>query len=63
MRIRNVQGIARAIAATGEVVPPGETAEVGDELGASLLEQTDVWASVKTKTSENPPADTSEENS
>lgn len=32
------------IAATGQVVMPGETVEVPDELGAALCEQTSNWS-------------------
>ena len=35
------------IGATGQVVAPGETVDVPDDLGAALLEQPDNWQPAK----------------
>lgn len=43
MKVRLLDGVARVIAATGQVVEPGDEVEVDDELGKSLIEQVDVW--------------------
>lgn len=43
MRITNQRSYALEIAATGQVVEPGETVEVDDDLGAGLVEQPDNW--------------------
>ena len=48
------------IAATGQVVMPGETVEVPDELGAALCEQTSNWSAADTK-SKNKTAPVAEE--
>lgn len=47
MHIRNERPYGLEIAASGQLVEPGETAEVDAELGASLLEQPDNWSAVK----------------
>lgn len=49
MHIRNQRPYALEIAATGERVEPGDTAEVDDDLGKSLLEQPDNWAPAKSE--------------
>lgn len=49
MKIRNVTDRARVIAATAQIVGPGETVEVDDDLGKSLLEQPDRWGKPTTK--------------
>lgn len=43
MRVKNVSGVDKVIAATGEVVPAAATVDVDDELGGSLCDQPDVW--------------------
>lgn len=43
MLIRNKHPESREIADTNQTVEPGETVEVSDELGESLVEQVDVW--------------------
>jgi hypothetical protein len=43
MHIRNLRPYALEIAATGQLVEPGEIADVDPDLGASLLEQPDNW--------------------
>lgn len=45
MQITNVHDDAREIGVTGQVVQPGETVTVDDELGASLCEQPANWLS------------------
>lgn len=50
MKIRNVWATAREIAATGQVVAPGDTVEVPSTLASALCEQPDVWEKVKTTT-------------
>lgn len=47
MRVTNVRGYPLELAATGEVCEPGDSLEVEDALGASLLEQPDNWAPAK----------------
>lgn len=47
MQITNVRPYSLEIAVTGQLVEPGESAEVPDELGASLLEQPANWAAAK----------------
>lgn len=47
MKVTNVRGYALEIAATGQVVEPGEDAEVSDELGRSLCEQPANWVAPK----------------
>lgn len=56
MRVTLICDHARELAATGQLVEPGETIEVDDDLGASLCEQVDVWADAtpKTKTKTKP---------
>lgn len=47
MRVRNKSGRSRIIAPAGRPsieVPDGESVEVPDDIGRSLLEQTDRWA-------------------
>lgn len=51
MRIKNVRGYTLEIADTGDRVEPGAEVEVDDDLGKSLLEQPDNWASAKAATS------------
>lgn len=46
MRVKYVGGGRRVIAATGQVVGAGETVDVGDDLGRSLVEQ-ECWQAVK----------------
>jgi len=41
------------IAATGQVVDPGDVVEVPDALGKNLIEQ-DIWEPVKTTKKEKP---------
>jgi hypothetical protein len=55
-------GGEREIAATGQLVQPGETIEVDDDLGASLCEQVDVWADAtpRSKPKATPAADKQE---
>ena len=50
MQVKNVsaQG-SLTIAATGQQVAPGETAEVPDALGESLCQQEDNWQATTTK--------------
>lgn len=44
MEIRNIRNYALEIAATGQVVEPGATAEIEDEaLAVALLDQPDNW--------------------
>lgn len=43
MLIRNKRPYAVEIVDTGQCVEAGETAEVPDELGKSLVQQVDVW--------------------
>lgn len=43
MQITNVSATPRVIAETNDSVGPGESVEIEDELGDSLLEQNDVW--------------------
>lgn len=43
MRVKNVSGSDRVIAATGQHVPVGDVVEVGDELGRSLCDQPGNW--------------------
>lgn len=47
MEIRNASSAALEIAATGQIVEAGGTAEVDDVLGDALCEQADVWQSSK----------------
>lgn len=47
MKVRNVRDVALEIAATGQVVGPGEPVDVNDELGRSLCEQPGNWVAVK----------------
>lgn len=47
MKITNQDRRAREIAATGQIVEPGETVEVDDDLGRSLCEQPANWAEAK----------------
>lgn len=49
MDITNAREYALEIAATGDVVEPGASVTVDDELGAALLEQPDNWQPAKTK--------------
>ena len=50
MKIRYVgQDTGLQIAATGQVVNPGDTIEVSDPLGKSLTQQ-DIWEPVKAAT-------------
>lgn len=49
MKVKNISGTARAIAATAQHVEAGETVEVDDALGESLCRQVDRWESVGTK--------------
>lgn len=44
MHIRNVNKLPLQIAATSDVVEPGESVEVDEDLGKSLLEQPTNWA-------------------
>ena len=46
MKIRNVSGFDRMIAATGQTVEADGTVEVSDELGRSLCEQPANWEAV-----------------
>lgn len=46
MKVRNVSGVAREIAATGAVVDADGTVEVPKDLGESLCEQPDNWEAV-----------------
>lgn len=43
MRVTNVSAGPRVIAATDEVVKPGESVEVDRQLGERLSAQSDVW--------------------
>lgn len=54
--VRNVdpRKVALEIDATGQVVESGDTAEVSDELAASLCEQSGVWAAADTTTAPAP---------
>ena len=49
MQIKNISGIDREIATKGygAVVAAGDVADVPDEIGESLIEQTDVWERVE----------------
>lgn len=47
MLIRNKHPETREIVDTGDHVEPGETVEVPDELGESLVQQVDVWESAE----------------
>lgn len=49
MQIRNANSLTLEIAATGDFVDPGQTVEVDDALGKSLLEQPANWQAVKSK--------------
>lgn len=51
MKVRSKSSTAREIE-DGQVVEPGQTVEVSDELGARLCEQPDRWQEVKTVKSE-----------
>lgn len=46
MKVKNVSGFDRMIAATGKTVEDGATVEVPDELGESLCEQPANWEAV-----------------
>lgn len=46
MKIRNVRERGLEIAATGQIVGPGDTVEVDDKLGRSLCKQEDNWKPV-----------------
>ena len=46
MKVRNVSGFDRMIAATGQTVEADGIVEVSDELGASLCEQPANWEAV-----------------
>lgn len=63
MKIKNVRGYALEIGVTGQLVDPGETAEVDPLLGKSLCEQEANWQPVssgsKSKTAD--PGDKQEE--
>lgn len=50
MKITNISDRSRVIAATSDIVEPGDSVEVADDLGASLCEQTDRWAKAQSKT-------------
>lgn len=56
MHVTLIRDEAREIATTGQVVEPGETVEVDDELGASLCEQVDVWAAATPRSKPKPKA-------
>jgi len=51
VQILNASDHPREIVATGQIVNPGETVEVDDDLGASLCEQPDNWHPKKTAAS------------
>lgn len=63
MLIRNKYPEAREIVATGQQVESGDTVEVSDELGESLVQQVDVWevADGGTKTGKSRKSQTDEE--
>ena len=46
MQVKNKRPYAVEIVATGDRVEGGETVEVPDELGESLIEQVDAWEAV-----------------
>lgn len=50
MKIKNVSTGARVIAATGQTVEVGESADVDESLARSLCEQVDVWGKPKNAT-------------
>jgi hypothetical protein len=50
MKVRNVSGFDRLIAATGQTVEADGTVEVSDELGRSLCEQPANWEAVVSET-------------
>lgn len=52
MKITNISDRSRVIAATSDIVDPGDSVEVTDALGESLCEQTDRWAKAQSKTKE-----------
>lgn len=52
MRVKNVRGKTLEIVATGQLVAPGKTVDVPDDLGNSLLEQPANWAKPTTKPKE-----------
>lgn len=56
MKVRNLRPYALEIAATEQVVEPGELVEVDAELGASLLEQPDNWGPPRGAPSADRPA-------
>jgi len=43
MRVKNVSGADKVIAASGQYVPVAGSVDVNDELGVSLCDQPDVW--------------------
>lgn len=47
MKIQNVSGRTREIAATGQFVQPDEVVEVDEKLGKSLCQQPAKWALVR----------------
>lgn len=49
MKITNVSGDARILPILGKTIADGETFEVSDDLGKSLLEQPANWAAATTK--------------
>lgn len=57
MKVRNLRPYALEIAATEQVVEPGELVEVDAELGASLLEQPDNWGPPRGNPSAERPTD------
>lgn len=63
MKVTNQSAKAREIAATGQIVEPGDSVEVDDDLGRSLCEQPANWAASKpaTKTAKADPAKSEED--
>lgn len=45
MKVTNISGAGRELVAVGQVVEPGDSIEVDDELGRALCDQVDVWKS------------------
>lgn len=56
MKVRNVSSRPREIGVTGQLVEPGDTVDVSDELGRSLCEQPRNWKRAPEPKSDEPKA-------
>lgn len=60
MKVYNVRPYSLEIAATGQVVEPGDAVEVDDKLGKALVAQPDNWSKSKPKGSAKEPQEDDE---